>query len=439
MPKILYFFGMIINILRAILGIAIILGTCYLISANRKAINWKLVFSGLAIQVVLAFMVIRISVVSRIFKAIVDVFLLIISAAQESAVFLFGDLAVPQGAFGFAFSVLPIIVFFSAITSLLYYLGILQKIVYSFAWVMNRTMKLTGAESLAAAANIFIGQTEAPLVIKPYLERMSRSEMLTLMTVGMATIAGSVFGAYVGLLGGASTESQQEFGMHLLIASIMAAPAAIILSKIILPEQPDKELDKDLSIPKAEIGTNLLDSLARGTSDGVRLAVNVGAMLLAFMALIYLSNNLLGLIGDVTGINDWVKSATGERYDGLSMQLFMGYVFSPLAWVIGIAGEEILIVGQLLGEKTILNEFVAFSSLGEMKSLGTISKRSSVLAAYALCGFANFASIGIQIGGISALAPGQRKTLTQLGFKALIGGTLATMLTASLAGALIEV
>ena len=425
------------NILRGLIGVSVLLGICYLLSTNRKAVNWRLVLTGLALQLVLATVVIKVPFVQGVFKSLVDVFLLIISAAQESAAFLFGDLAIPDGPFGFVFSVLPIIVFFSAITSMFYYIGLLQKVVYVFAWVMNRTMKLSGAESLAAAANIFIGQTEAPLVIKPYLEKMSRSEILTLMCGGMATIAGSVFGAYVGLLGGASETAKQEFGMHLLVASIIAAPAAIILSKILLPEETNKALNTDLNIPKAEVGNNFLDALARGTTDGVKLAVNVGAMLLAFMALIYLSNNLLGLLGDIFGINDDIARGTGGKFDGLSLQLFMGYIFAPLAWIIGIASDEVLLVGQLLGEKTILNEFVAFTTLGDMKANAILSQRSSILAAYALCGFANFASIGIQIGGISALAPGQRKTLTELGFRALVGGTAATMLTASLAGMLI--
>lgn len=428
---------MILHVLRGLLGVMILLTACTLISGDRKSINWRLVGSGLAIQLTLAILVLKVPFVSNGFKAIVDVFLLIISAAQEASIFLFGDLGVPGGPFGFAFSVLPIIVFFSAITSMLYYFGILQKVVYGFAWVMNKTMKLSGAESLSAAANIFIGQTEAPLVIKPYLERMSKSEILTVMTGGMATIAGSVFGAYVGLLGGASEQAQQEFGMHLLVASIIAAPAAILISKIILPESTDKELNKNLDIPQQEAGSNLLDALANGTTDGVRLAVNVGAMLLAFMALIYLSNNLLGLFGDVFHLNDWVAQTTNGMFDQLSLQFFMGYIFAPLAWTIGINGQEVLLIGQLLGEKIILNEFVAYTSLSDMKASGILSPRSSIIAAYALCGFANFASIGIQIGGISAIAPGQRRTLTELGFKALIGGTCATMLTATIAGTIV--
>ena len=428
---------MLIHILRAGLGVVILLSICYLLSSNRKAINWRLVGSGLLIQIVLAFLVLRIPAFTEFFKSIVGFFLVIISAAEESSIFLFGDLAKGGSPFGFAFSVLPIIVFFSALTSLLYYYGILQKVVYGFAWIMNRTMKLTGAESLAAAANVFIGQTEAPLVVKPYLEKMSRSELMSIMTGGMATIAGSVFGAYIAILGGTSEAAKQEFGMPLLIASLISAPAAILIAKILVPEKPDQEINNDLKVPKTAAGDNILDALAKGTTDGTKLAVNVGAMLLAFMALIYLCNNVLGLIGDATNINDNITSFTGGKFDGLSMQLFLGYLFAPLAWIIGIPMDEVLYVGQLLGEKTILNEFVAYASLGEMQANEVMSKRSTIIAAYALCGFANFASIGIQIGGISAIAPGCRKTLTELGFKALIGGTIATMLTGCLAGALI--
>lgn len=428
---------MIWTILHSILGVGIILSICFLLSSNRKAVNWRLVGVGLLIQLILATLAIKIPMVKVFFQGIVNFFLLIISAAQESSVFLFGDLAKSGGPFGFAFSVLPIIVFFSAITSLLYYYGILQKVVYGFAWVMSRTMKLTGAESLSAAANIFIGQTEAPLVIKPYLERMSKSELMAVMTGGMATIAGSVFGAYITLLGGDNMEAKAEFGMHLLVASLIAAPAALLIAKILVPENPDTIIEQNINIPKSEVGSNVLDALSRGTTDGVKLAVNVGAMLLAFMALIYFMNNVLGYVGELGGINESIASMTGGKFDTLSLQFFMGYIFAPLAWVIGIQGDEILLVGQLLGEKTILNEFVAFTSLGDMKDSGVLSHRSTILAAYALCGFANFASVGIQIGGIGALAPGTRQNLTELGFKALIGGTAATLLTATIASSLI--
>ncbi len=427
---------MIENILRSAIGVSILLGICYLLSSNRKAISWRLVLSGLAFQIILAFLVIKIPMITGFFKSIVNIFLVVIAASEESAGFLFGDLAKTRS-FGFAFTALPIIVFFSALTSLAYYYGILQKVVYGFAWLMNKTMRLSGAESLAAAANVFIGQTEAPLVIKPYLERMSRSEIMSIMTGGMATIAGSVFGAYIAILGGDDMAAKQEFGMHLLVASLISAPAALLIAKMLVPRAPDEAVDQDLNVPRTAVGSNSLDALARGTTDGVKLAVNVGAMLFAFMAFIYLGNNLLDMLGGTLGINDDIERMTGGKFDKLSMQLFLGYLFAPLAWVIGIGSDEILYVGQLLGEKTILNEFVAYASLGEMSATQVLSERSVIIAAYALCGFANFASIGIQIGGISSIAPGCRQTLTELGFKSLIGGTIATLLTGCLAGALI--
>ncbi len=421
---------------RAVLGVVIILGICTMLSTNRKHINWRLVGSGMLIQIILAVTVIKIPFLSTFFKNIVGVFLIIIRAAEESAVFLFGSLA-SDPKFGFAFSVLPIIIFFSALTSLFYYWGVLQKVVYGFAWLMNHTMKLSGAESLAAAANIFIGQTEAPLVIKPYLDKMSRSELMSVMTGGMATIAGSVFGAYISILGKGSSAAQEEFGLHLLVASLISAPAALLIAKILVPANPNEEINTEIEIPKSEAGSNMLDALAKGTSEGTKLAVNVGAMLFAFMAFVYLINNVLDLIGTTTSINESIVAMTDGKFQGLSMQLFLGYIFAPLAWIIGIASDEILLVGQLLGEKTILNEFVAYASLGDMQADGLLSKRATIISAYALCGFANFASIGIQIGGISSLAPSRRVAVTELGFKALIGGTAATLLTGCLAGALI--
>ena len=317
------------------------------------------------------------------------------------------------------------------------YYGALQKVVYGFAWLMNKTMKLSGPESLAAAANVFIGQTEAPLVVKPYLERMTRSEIMTIMVGGLATIAGSVFGVYVSILGGDDIAAKQEFGMHLLIASVISAPAALLIAKIMVPERKDHQLNRELDVPRSDVGSNALDALTRGTTDGVKLAVNVAAMLFSFMAIIFLTNSLLELLGNYFALNDDIEQFSGGKYDKLSLQLFLGYLFAPLAWIIGIASDEILYIGQLLGEKTILNEFVAYSTLGEMKRSGILSERSIIIAAYALCGFANFASVGIQIGGISSIAPKTRKDLTELGFKALVGGTLATMLTGCIARALI--
>ncbi|MBK7233034.1 MAG: Na+ dependent nucleoside transporter [Saprospiraceae bacterium] len=422
-----------IQIFRGLLGILILLAICYLISRNRKKIDWKMVGSGLVLQLVLAFCLIEVGWIRKIFEVVVRFFSVMIEASQQSSQFLFGDLAKPGTPYGFAFLVLPTIIFFSALSSVLYYFGILQKVVGGFAWLMRKTFKLSGAESLATAANVFIGQTEAPLVIKPYLERMTRSELLCLMVGGMATIAGSVFGAYMGMLGGADEASRIYFGMHLLTASIISAPAAIICAKMIYPE--DQKVDNQVEINQDEVGSNFLDALSRGTTDGLKLAVNVGAMLLAFMAFVYLINMGLNGIGSY-GLNDWVVEFTNGSHKSFDLQFIFGILFAPIAWIIGIDVNYITSIGQLLGEKTILNEFVAYLSLGEMKTAGILDQRSIVIATYALCGFSNFASIGIQIGGISAIAPGQRNNLTAFGLLALIGGTLACLMTACIAGAL---
>ncbi|MDX1684929.1 MAG: nucleoside transporter C-terminal domain-containing protein [Saprospiraceae bacterium] len=426
----------LIAILRGLLGIAFLVSIAFIISSDRKLINWRLVGIGLVMQLVLALMLIKMPWVRAVFQLIVDFFVIMIESTEESARFLFGDLAAPGEPYGFAFIVLPTIIFFSALSSLLYYLGILQRVVYGFAWLMSRTMQLSGAESLAAAANVFIGQTEAPLVVKPYLERMTRSEILSLMTGGMATIAGGVFGAYMAMLGGDDPEGKAVFGMHLLTASIISAPAAIVAAKIIQPETDPEKIDKNIAVPRTEAGSNLLDALVKGTTDGLKLAVNVGAMLLAFMAFVFLSNKILNGIGSWTGLNDTIASLSGGTYDTLSLEYLIGLVFSPIAWMIGISSADMVAIGQTLGEKTILNEFIAYLSLTELRMAGLVSERSIIIATYALCGFANFASIGIQIGGIGAIAPGQRRTLTEYGLKALIGGTLAALMTASIAGML---
>ena len=427
-----------IDILRGFLGLVTLIGICYLISSDRKSINWRLVGSGLILQVLLAFLLLKIPLVRGAFRLIVDFFVMMITATERSAQFLFGDLAEQGGPYGFAFYVLPTIIFFSALSSLLYYLGILQRVVYGFAWVMNRTMHLSGAESLAAAANVFIGQTEAPLVVKPYLEKMTKSEIMCLMTGGMATIAGGVFGAYISMLGGESLEGRQIFGLHLLTASIISAPAAIMAAKLIYPEPDISKIDRRIQIPRTEAGSNVLDALARGTTDGVKLAVNVGAMLLAFMAFIYLANMVFFQIGDWTNLNETIKVASGGAYDGLTLQYILGFCLSPVAWLLGVPGQDIVAVGQMLGEKTILNEFFAYITLSDLIDANVLSEKAIIISTYALCGFANFASIGIQIGGIGAIAPGQRKTLTELGIRALVGGTMACFFTAVIAGVLIR-
>ncbi|MFB0905149.1 MAG: nucleoside transporter C-terminal domain-containing protein [Nonlabens sp.] len=425
---------------RGIIGIVFILGIGFAFSANRKKIDWRLVVIGVSLQITFATLFILVDEVAMVFKWIADLVVEFLAVSEQGAQFVFGGLVDPSQSMGyiFAFKVLPTIIFFSAFTSLLYYLGILQKIVFVFAWVMSKTMRLSGAESLAAAANIFIGQTEAPLVVKPYLEKMTKSEMLCLMVGGMATIAGGVLAAFIEFLGGTDPETKAIFAQHLITASIMSAPAAIVMAKMLYPETNPETIDRKLDISKEKIGSNVLDAISRGTTDGLKLAVNVGAMLLVFTAIIAVVNWFLGdLIGDTTGLNDLIVETTQGRYEKFSMQYILGNLFAPVAWVIGVPSDDIVAVGQLLGEKTILNEFFAYASLSKLKAAGTIvNYRSIVIATYALCGFANFASIGIQIGGIGVLAPGQRKTLAAFGIKALIGGTCAALLTATIAGML---
>lgn len=344
--------------------------------------------------------------------------------------FATGDVA--PGLQNFAFYILPTIIFFSAISAILYHYGILQKVVYAFAWIMKRLMKLSGAESLAAAGNIFLGQTESPLLVRPYLSKMTRSELMCLMTGGMATIAGGVLAAYMQYLGGDDPVQRVLFAKHLLTASVMSAPAAVVASKLLIPET--ESYDQQMSLSKNEEKSNVLEAITNGTSDGLRLAVNVGAMLLVFTALIYFGNYLLkDVFGELTGLNAMITSNT--NYDGFTFQFIVGYIFAPIAWLLGVPHEDIVLVGQLLGEKTILNEFYAYATLGDLKSNGMfVHEKSIIMATYILCGFANFASIGIQIGGIGALAPNRKKMLSELGMYALLGGTLACLFTASIVG-----
>ena len=425
------------DILRGFLGIFIILLICYLLSNNRKAINWRLVGVGMLSQLLLAVLILKVPFVSSIFDGIAGFFRLILEFTEEGAKFMFGNIVTDTSTFGyiFAFQVLPTIVFFSALTAILYYLGILQWVIKGFAWVMSRSMGLSGPESLAAAANMFIGQTEAPLVVKPYLEGMSRSEILCLMTGGMATIAGGVFAAYIGFLGGEDPVQQQYFAKHLLTASIISAPAAVVAAKMLFPETK-KDLARDLTMT-GDVGNNLLDAISKGTTDGLKLAINVGVMLLVFTALVNMANEILmSTIGDWTGLNEYVARSTGERFEGFSFTYLLGLLFAPFAWILGTPTQDIMLVGQLLGQKTVINEFIAYADLNTMRQAGnlTLDPKSIIIATYALCGFSNFASIGIQIGGIGALAPGQRKALTELGIMALIGGTFASFLTAAIAG-----
>lgn len=423
------------DILRGLLGVASLVAVCYVFSNNRRAIDWKLVVMGLFVQLIFALLVIHVPLVRDGFQFVADFFVKIIGYTRAGTEFLFGGLVSNTDTIGyiFAFQVIPTVIFFSALTSVLYYLGVLQKIVYGFAWVMSKTMKLSGAESLNAAGNIFLGQTEAPLLIRPYLEKMTKSELLCVMVGGMATIAGGVMAAYIGFLGGDDIEKQRFYAMHLLSASIMSAPAAIVASKMLFPQT--ETISQKLELNKERLGTNVLEAVANGTTDGLKLAVNVGAMLLVFTAFMAMFNGIFLWIGDYTNLNEKIIQATNERYPGLTLSYIFGYAFSPVAWLLGTPTADVLSVGQLLGEKTILNEFVAYTSLGSVKD--SMDEKSIIIATYALCGFSNFASIGIQIGGIGSLAPGQRPKLSELGIRALLGGTIACFFTAAIAGMLI--
>ena len=393
---------------------------------------------------IIAFGVLKIQVIEDLFGWIAELFSVALQVSVDASAFVFGPLAnfqkmdeifAGQG-FVFAFMALPSILFFSAISSLLYYLGILQLIVRGMAWVMSRIMRLSGAESLAAAANVFVGQTEAPLIVKPYIEKMTRSEMLALMVGGMATIAGSVFAIYMSMLGGSDEESRLMFGKFLLCASAMNAPAALLVAKMLIPET--MAVDQRLQVNRQEIGRNPIDALANGTTEGLKLALNVAAMLISFYAFILLINYFLSFIGSFSfftesNLNENLSLATEGRFNELSLQAIFGFLFAPVAWLIGVSSSEVLEVGQLIGTKLFATEFFAFADLSTLQADG-LSKRSVYLATFALCGFANFMSIGIQIGGIGALAPGRRTELASLGIKALIGGTTASLLSASIAG-----
>ncbi|NQZ43842.1 MAG: Na+ dependent nucleoside transporter [Flavobacteriaceae bacterium] len=421
---------------RGALGMFVLILIAFAFSANRKAINWKTVGIGLGIQLLIAIGVLKVPAIQIIFESVGKIFIEILEFTKIGSKFLFEGLVTDTNTFGyiFAFQVLPTIIFFSALTSLLYYLGIIQLIVKGFAWLLTKTFGISGAESLSVAGNIFLGQTEAPLLIKAYLEKMNRSEILLVMIGGMATVAGAVLGAYIDFLGGNDEALKLVFAKHLLAASVMAAPGAIVVSKILYPQT--EEINMDVRVSNEKIGSNILDAISNGTSEGLRLAINVGAMLLVFMAVIAMLNGILGLIGEVGNINQWI--ASHSAYQKLSLEAILGTVFAPLMWLIGVAKEDMLLMGQLLGIKLAASEFVGYTQLAELKDLTNATRftynKSVIMATYMLCGFANFASIGIQIGGIGSLAPGQRKVLSEFGMKAVLGGSLASLLSATIAG-----
>ncbi|MCB0497296.1 MAG: NupC/NupG family nucleoside CNT transporter [Cyclobacteriaceae bacterium] len=422
------------SIPRGLLGMAVLILIAYLFSTNRKAVSWRVVGIGLGAQLVLAFGVLKLSWVRAAFELFGKVFVKVLDFTRDGSTFLFGNLLdVNSTGYIFALQILPTIIFFSALTSVLFYLGIIQKVVYGLAWLLTKALRISGAESLSVAGNIFLGQTEAPLLIKAYLEKMNKSEILLVMTGGMATVAGGVLAAYIGFLGGDDPVQRLIFAKHLLAASIMAAPGAVVISKIIVPQT--EPIDTNIEISKQNVGSNFLDAMSNGTTEGLKLALNVGAMLLVFFAFIAMFNYFFIKIGDISGLNESIAAMTNGQYHNLSLQFILGYTFAPLMWLIGVASQDITLVGQLLGEKLIASEFVGYESLATMKAAGTfVSAKSIIMATYMLCGFANFASIGIQIGGIGGLAPGKRVLLSKYGLKALLAGTLASLMSATIVG-----
>ena len=423
-----------------------IIALAFLFSHHKKIIDWRLVAIGIFIQITIGLIIAKVEFAQQSFAYLSDKFVVILSFAQKGAEFLYGDLAKNSAndpgarhspGFLFAFQALPTVIFFSALSAGLYYLGVLQKVVYGFAWIMARSMRLSGAESLSASANIFMGQTEAPLLVRPFIGRMTKSELNCLMVGGMATIAGSVLGAYVSFLGGGNPLEQSRFAGYLLSASIMNAPAAIVLAKVFMPEENPAQIDRELKVDKEKVGVNFIDSLATGAADGLKLALNIAAMLLAFIAVIYALNWIfVDGIGSITGLNQFVVDSTNGVFDGFSLQYILGQVFRVFAFAIGVDWNESLQVGSLLGQKVVINEFVAYLDLAEMKNAGLLSEKSIRIATYALCGFANFSSIAIQIGGIGGMAPARQGDISRLGIRAMIAATLATMMTATIAGAI---
>lgn len=427
------------SVMRGLLGMLVLILISFVFSTNRKAINWRVVVTGLVIQVLLALAVLYIPAVQYFFEFVGKLFVKVLDFTEEGTKFLFrafetGEIEMPL--LNFAITILPTIIFFSALTSVLFYFGIIQKVVYGLAWLMTRVLKLSGAESLSVAGNIFLGQTESPLMIKAYLEKMNRSEMLLVMSGGMATLAGGVLAVYISFLGGDDPVQRLLFAKHLLTASVMAAPGVVVISKILVPQTND--INKDVKITGEKAGKNVLDAISNGTREGLRLAVNVAAMLLVFIAFIAMLNFIFLKIGDWTSLNAWAADVSGGRYEGISLQFILGYTLAPLMWLLGVNVQDIALVGQMVGEKVIMTEFIGYVSLAEFKAAGAfVDSKSIIMATYMLCGFANFASIGIQIGGIGSLAPNQRLLLSQFGMRALLAGSLASLMSATIIGMII--
>jgi CNT family concentrative nucleoside transporter len=415
-------------------GLAVLIGITWLFSNNKRAVDWKLVATGITLQIAFAALVILVPGGRDVFDALGKGFVKILSYVNEGSGFIFGSLMDTKNyGFIFAFQVLPTIIFFSALMGVMYHLNIMQGIVRVMAWSITKVMRVSGAETTSVCASVFIGQTEAPLTVRPYIARMTQSELLTMMIGGMAHIAGGVLAAYVGMLGGGDPAQQAFYAKHLLAASIMAAPATLVVAKLLIPETGTPLTRGTVKMEVEKTSSNIIDAAAAGAGDGLKLALNIGAMLLAFIALIALLNAPLTWIGDVTGLAAAIGKPT-------NLSTIFGYVLAPIAWVIGTPWADATTVGSLIGQKVVINEFVAYTELskivnGQVPGM-SLSDEGRLIATYALCGFANFSSIAIQIGGIGGLAPERRHDLAKFGLRAVLGGTIATFMTATIAGVL---
>ncbi|MDR1403224.1 MAG: Na+ dependent nucleoside transporter [Tannerellaceae bacterium] len=425
----------VISLLRGLLGMICVLGVCYLFSYDRKHIDWKLIGGGLFLQLILALSILYVPVIGIVFEWIGKSFVKLMDFTHAGITFLLGDALANKGNFSFLLHSLPVVIFFSALVSLLYYWGIIQWIVRAFLWALQHFMNVSGSEGLVVSGNIFMGMTESPVLIKNYLPSMNRSEIFLVMVSGMGTIAGSVMGAYVGMLGGSDPVSRVLFAKHLLSASVMAAPGAIVIAKMLCP-QTEPVSDRVIEIEQVDKRSTPLDALAAGASTGVKLMVNIAAMLLVFIGLVALVNYISSdIIGRYTGLNEWIREFTNGKSQGLTFQFIIGTILAPFMWLIGVPADDIMVVGSLLGQKTILNEFVAYAQMQEWKDAGMfIYEKSMLMSTYILCGFANISSIGILLGGMGVLAPGKSAMITRLGFPAMIGGALVSIMSATIVG-----
>lgn len=423
------------SLLRGILGIITVLAVAYALSYDRKRVDWKLIGGGLFMQLIFALAVLYIPFIGTALELMGKAFIKLMDFTQAGVGFLLGPYATKSNGFIFLIHSLPVVIFFSALVSLFYHWGIIQRVVGAFSWLLRKFMNISGAEGLVTSGNIFMGMTESPVLIKNYLPAMNRSEIFLVMVSGMGTIAGTVMATYIGMLSGGDPVARVLFAKHLISASLMAAPGSIVLAKMLCP-QMEVAVDHAASLEKKSAHPTALDALAAGTSTGIRLMVNIAAMLLVFIALVALANYILdGLIGRYTGLNDWIVSITDGKAQGLTFQFILGVILAPFMWLIGIPSSDIMLVGSLLGQKTILNEFVAYFQLQEWKDAGMFMYQKSILmSTYILCGFANISSIGILLGGMGVLAPEKKEMITRFGFPAMIAGALVSVLSATIIG-----